>query len=315
MHQITVLMSDRGIPKSLRHVNGYGSHTLSMWNKAGERFWVKWHFKTDQGIETLTAEEAADMPADGMQQDLMGAIAKGDYPSWTVKIQVMTEAQAKNYHINPFDLTKVWPHTDFPLQDIGKLELNRNVENYFAETEQVAFSPSNLVPGVGVSPDKVLQGRLFAYADAHRYRLGANHQQLPVNKPQCPVHHYQRDGAMAGANSGCPFTGHIQSNQANFYPNDRSAQGAPVPKPETAEPAMPLEENAWLQRYDTTDEDNYSQAGSLYRLMSDSQKEQLVSNIAGGLKQATSSVQQRMVEHFTRCDDDYGFRVKTKLEA
>ncbi len=313
MHQITILMSDRGIPKSLRHVNGYGSHTLSMWNKAGERFWVKWHFKTDQGIQTLTGDEAAKMPVDGMQQDLMESIAKGDFPSWTVKVQIMTEEEAKSYHINPFDLTKVWPHTDFPLIDIGKLELNRNVENYFAETEQVAFSPSNLVPGVGVSPDKVLQGRLFAYADAHRYRLGANHQQLPVNKPQCPVHHYQRDGAMAGANSSCPFTGHIQGGQVNFYPNDRAGQGAPVPKPDVAEPPMPLEENAWLKRYDTTDEDNYSQAGNLYRLMSEDQKQQLVGNITGGLKQATASVQQRMVEHFQRCDADYGARIKTAL--
>ena len=315
MHQITVLMSDRGIPKSLRHVNGYGSHTLSMWNKDGERFWIKWHFKTDQGVKTLTNDDAAKMPADGMQQDLVDSIAKGDFPSWTVKIQVMTEEQARNYGINPFDLTKVWPHSDFPLMKIGKLELNRNVENYFAETEQAAFSPSNLVPGVGVSPDKVLQGRLFAYADAHRYRLGANHQQVPVNKPQCPVHHYQRDGAMAGANAACPVTGHIQGSQVNFYPNDRADQGAPVPKPETAEPAMPLEENAWVQRYDTSDEDNYSQAGNLFRLMSEEQKLQLVGNIAGGLKQATESVQKRMVEHFTHCDADYGKRVQAALEV
>ncbi|OED51021.1 catalase [Endozoicomonas sp. (ex Bugula neritina AB1)] len=314
MHQITVLMSDRGIPKSLRHINGYGSHTLSMWNKDGERFWVKWHFKTDQGIETLTNEEAAKMPADGMQQDLVDSIARGDFPSWTVKIQVMTEEQAKNYGINPFDLTKVWPHSDFPLMDIGKLELNRNVDNYFAETEQAAFSPSNLVPGVGVSPDKVLQGRLFAYADAHRYRLGVNHQQIPVNKPQCPVNHYQRDGFMASA-SECPVTGHIQSNKVNFYPNDRADQGAPVPIPEVAEPTMPVAENAWIQRYDSSQEDNYSQAGDLYRLMSQDQKQQLVNNIAGGLKQATESVQKRMIEHFTLCDEKYGMMVKTALEV
>lgn len=312
MHQITVLMSDRGIPKSLRHVNGYGSHTLSLYNDKGERFWVKWHFKTDQGIETLTGDEAAKMPGDGMQRDLVESIEKGDFPSWTVKIQVMTEEQAKTYHINPFDLTKVWPHTDFPLQEIGKLELNRNVDNYFAETEQVAFSPSNVVPGTGVSPDKVLQGRLFAYADAHRYRVGANHQQIPVNKPKCPVHHYQRDGQMAGA-SGCPFTGHIQGSQVNFYPNDRA--DAPVPKPEVAEPPMPLEAEAWVKAYDTTDEDNYSQAGDLFRLMSEDQKQQLIGNIAGGLSQATESVQKRMIEHFTLCDEDYGRRIQAALEA
>ncbi len=312
MHQITTLMSDRGIPKSLRHMNGYGSHTLSMWNDKGERVWVKWHFKTNQGIETLTNEEAAKMPADGMQSDLVKSIGRGDFPSWAVKIQVMTEEQARNYQVNPFDLTKVWPHTDFPLMEIGQLELNRNVDNYFAETEQAAFSPSNMVPGVGASPDKMLQGRLFAYADAHRYRIGANHQQLPVNRPQCPVHNYQRDGAMTHG-SACPFSGHNQNANVNFYPNDR--EQAPKPRPEVAEPPMPLEENAWIKAYDTRDEDNYSQAGDLYRLMSENQKRQLIGNIAGGLKQATESVQQRMVQHFTLCDADYGQRIQAALES
>ncbi|KEI70507.1 catalase [Endozoicomonas elysicola] len=312
MHQITTLMSDRGIPKSLRHMNGYGSHTLSMWNDKGERVWVKWHFKTNQGIKTLTNEEAAKMPADGMQSDLVKSIDRGDFPSWAVKIQVMTEEQSRNYQVNPFDLTKVWPHTDFPLMEIGQLELNRNVDNYFAETEQAAFSPSNMVPGVGASPDKMLQGRLFAYADAHRYRIGANHQQLPVNRPQCPVHNYQRDGAMTHG-SACPFSGHNQNANVNFYPNDR--EQAPKPKPEVAEPPMPLEENAWIKAYDTRDEDNYSQAGDLYRLMSEDQKRQLIGNIAGGLKQATESVQQRMIQHFTLCDADYGQRIQAALES
>ncbi|AMO55167.1 catalase [Endozoicomonas montiporae] len=312
MHQITILMSDRGIPKSLRHTNGYGSHTLSLWNKDGERFWVKWHFKTNQGIETLTNEEAEKQPADGMQKDLVEAIDKGDFPSWSVKIQIMTDEQARQCSFNPFDLTKVWPHSEFPLKDIGILELNRNVDNYFAETEQVAFAPSNLVPGVGVSPDKVLQGRLFAYADAHRYRLGVNHQQIPVNKPLCPVHHYQRDGAMAGA-SGCPVTGHLQNGDVNFYPNDRT--DAPAPAAQFGEPSMPLETDAWLKAYDSSDEDNYSQAGNLYRIMSEDRKQQLVSNIAGGLSQATESVQSRMIEHFTRCDEDYGQRIQALLEG
>ncbi len=313
MHQVTILMSDRGIPFSLRHMNGYSSHTLSVWNKAGERYWVKWHFKTDQGIRTLTNQAAAEKPADGMQRDLVEAIANGDFPSWTVKVQIMSEAQARDYAINPFDLTKVWPHRDFPLEEIGKLELNRNVENYFAETEQVAFSPSNLVPGIGASPDKMLQGRLFAYADAHRYRIGANHQQLPVNRPQCPVNHYQRDGAMAGM--ACPYGGHNQSSTVNFYPNDRASDGAPVPDPSVAEPPMPLEEQAWTKAYDSRDADNYSQAGDLYRLMSEDQKQQLVGNVAGGLSQASESVQQRMVAHFTQCDEDYGRRVQAALET
>lgn len=312
MHQITILMSDRGIPKSLRHMNGYGSHTLSMWNDKGERVWVKWHFKTNQGIETLTNEEAAKMPADGMQADLVHSIDKGDFPSWSVKIQVMTEDQAKQYAINPFDLTKVWPHSDFPLMEIGQLELNRNVENYFAETEQAAFAPSNMVPGVGASPDKMLQGRLFAYADAQRYRLGVNNQQLPVNRPQCPVHNYQRDGLMAQG-AQCPFSGHNQNSSVNFYPNDR--EDAPKPKPEVAEPPMPLAENAWIKAYDTRDEDNYSQAGELFRLMSEDQKQQLVRNIAGGLSRATESVQKRMIQHFTLCDPDYGKRVQAALEG
>ncbi len=312
MHQITILMSDRGIPKSLRHMNGYGSHTLSMWNDKGERVWVKWHFKTNQGIETLTNEEAAKMPADGMQADLVHSIDKGDFPSWSVKIQVMTEDQAKQYAINPFDLTKVWPHSDFPLMEIGQLELNRNVENYFAETEQAAFAPSNMVPGVGASPDKMLQGRLFAYADAHRYRLGVNNQQLPVNRPQCPVHNYQRDGLMAQG-AQCPFSGHNQNSSVNFYPNDR--EDTPKPKPEVAEPPMPLAENAWIKAYDTRDEDNYSQAGELFRLMSEDQKQQLARNIAGGLGRATESVQKRMIQHFTLCDPDYGMRVQAELEG
>ncbi|MGB1270975.1 MAG: catalase [Endozoicomonas sp.] len=311
LHQVTILMSDRGIPRSLRHINGYGSHTLSMWNSKGERFWVKWHFKTNQGIETLTNEEAATMPVEGMQSDLVSAIDRGEFPRWTVKIQVMTEAQAKQYPINPFDLTKVWPHSDFPLMEIGQLELNRNVDNYFAETEQAAFAPSNLVPGVGASPDKMLQARLFAYADAHRYRIGANNQQLPVNRPKCPVNHYQRDGAMT-AGSACPYSGHNQSSGANFYPNDRP--DSPRAKPDVAEPPMVLKENAWVKAYDSRDEDNYSQAGNLFRMMSEEQKQQLAGNIAAGLKVATESVQKRMIKHFTQCDPDYGKRVHAALE-
>ncbi len=314
LHQVTILMSDRGIPYSYRHMHGFSSHTLSMWNDKGERFWVKWHFKTDQGIRNLTEEEAAQMPPFGAQKDLVEAIERGDYPSWTVKVQIMTEAEARDYRINPFDLTKVWPHADFPLIEVGKLELNRNVENYFAETEQAAFSPSNLVPGLGASPDKMLQARLMAYPDAHRYRVGANVNQLPVNSPRCPFHHYQRDGAMAGMP---PAFGddNNQGGGVNFYPNDRVDEGAPAPVPEVAEPPLPLEHEAWVKAYDTQEEDNFSQAGDLFRLMSEEQKEQLARNIAGGLIHATDSVKARMLEQFGAADPDYRKRVEAAMAA
>jgi catalase len=309
LHQMTILMSDRGIPASYRHMHGFSSHTLSFWNDKGERVWVKWHFKTNQGIQTLTPEEAATRPPFGAQQDLVEAIDRGDFPSWTVKLQIMSEAQAASYHINPFDLTKIWPHADFPLIEVGQLELNRNVQNYFAETEQAAFAPSNLVPGVGASPDKMLQARLLAYQDAHRYRVGVNHNQLPVNAPRCPVNHYQRDGAMAG----CPFhNGNVQGSGANFYPNDRAGQGAPAPEPSVQAPPLHLSPAA-VQTYDQSDEDYSSQAGNLFRLMSDDQKRQLTNNIAGGLRQADASVQERMLAQFAKADPDYAARIKALL--
>ena len=250
----------------------------------------------------------------GAQDDLVTSINQGDFPSWAVKVQVMTEAQARDYHINPFDLTKIWPHSDFPLIEIGQLELNRNVDNYFAETEQAAFSPGNLVPGIGASPDKMLQARLMAYPDAHRYRVGANVNQLPVNSPRCPFHHYQRDGAMAGM---LPAFGsdNNQGGGVNFYPNDRAQQGAPVPNPDVAEPAMPVEGEAWVKAYDTQDEDNFSQAGNLYRLMTDEQKNQLANNIAGALVHASMSAQERMLAQFEAADPDYKERVSRAVTA
>lgn len=310
LHQMTILMSDRGIPQSYRHINGYGSHTLSLWNKDGERVWVKFHLKTDQGIQTLRGEETTGLPPFGAQEDLVSSIARGEFPSWTVKLQVMTEAEAKTYRYNPFDLTKVWPHSDFPLIEIGKLELNRNVENYFAETEQSAFSPSNLVPGVGASPDKMLQARLLAYPDAQRYRVGTNHQQLPVNAPRCPVNHYQRDGEMAGM-TACPVTGRAanQDSSVNFFPNDRAQAGAPTPQEAVVEPPMPLEEAAWVGFHDSADEDNFTQAGELYRIMSGDQKDQLADNIAGGLSAASTSIQERLLQQFRLADPDYAKRV------
>lgn len=305
LHQMTILMSDRGIPYSYRHMDGFSSHTLSLWNHNGERYWVKWHFKTNQGIKNKTNEEANEAPGFGAQQDLVDAIDQGDFPSWRVCIQIMSEEEAKNFHINPFDLTKVWSHKDVPLQEIGVLELNRNVENYFAEVEQVALSPNNFVPGIGASPDKMLQARLMAYPDAQRYRLGANYNHLPVNRPKCPVHHYQRDGHMAGMLSA------EQTNQhagVNFYPN--AQDDTPKPDASFEEPPMPLEQDAWVKVYDDQEYDNFTQAGDLYRLMSDAQKDILTQNIADGLKQANADIQAAMLKQFEQADADYAKRVK-----
>jgi catalase len=313
LHQITILMSDRGIPANYRHMHGFSSHTFSFWNDKGERFWFKWHFKTNQGILNLTNEQAASASHFGAQQDLIDSIDKGDFPSWTVRVQIMPEAEANSYSINPFDLTKVWPHADFPLIEVGHLELNRNVDNYFAETEQACFAPSNLVPGIGASPDKMLQGRLLAYQDAHRYRVGANANQLPVNAAKCPVHHYQRDGTMA---SMCPMhvDMSVQGSGVNYYPNDQINEGAPVPDPSVAEPPMPVLEDAWVTRHSLADdEDHYSQAGNLFRLMDESQKSQLTMTIAEGLVWATESAQQRMLEQFRKADSDYADRIKTTM--
>ena len=210
LHQVTIVMSDRGIPASYRHMHGFGSHTYSLINAQGQRVWVKFHWRTQQGIQNLSNEEAAMIVAhdrESHQRDLFDAIAKGDFPRWTLYFQIMTEEEAAFYKENPFDITKVWSHKEYPLIEVGVLELNRNPENYFADVEQAAFNPTHLVPGIGLSPDKLLQGRLFSYGDAHRYRLGVNHDQIPVNRPRCPMHSYHRDGQMrvdgnAGATKG-----------------------------------------------------------------------------------------------------------------
>ena len=306
LHQVTILMSDRGIPASYRQMNGYASHTLSLWNDKGERTWVKWHFKTDQGVRCLTAGEAASKPSHGAQEDLVAAIDAGDFPSWTVKIQVMSEDEARASSFDPFDLTKVWPHADFPLVEVGKLTLNRNVDNYFAETEQSAFSPGNLVPGVGVSPDRMLQARMIAYPDAHRYRLGVNYNHIPVNASRSVVANYQRDGNFAGA-------GRSADGSVNFYPNDHADSGAPVPDAALTEPPLPIEANAVAGWYDNRDEDNFKQAGNLFRIMSADQKQQLFANIAAGLVQATVSVQERMLGQFAEADPAYATGVREAL--
>ncbi|NKB37437.1 MAG: catalase [Gammaproteobacteria bacterium] len=307
LHQMTILMSDRGIPYSWRHIDGFGSHTFNFWNAKGERVWFKWHFKTNQGIKTLNTDEAAAMPSFGAQQDLVNAIDQGEFPSWTVKVQILSEKDAQSFPFNPFDLTKVWPHSLVPLIEVGQFELNRNVDNYFAETEQVAFAPSNFVPGIGSSPDKMLQARLLAYQDAHRYRLGVNHNLIPVNAPRCPVNHYQQDGAMAG----CPVTGARTNGDVNFYPNDN--QDLPQANPHYAEPAMPLEDEARIDRHSQDDEDYYTQAGDLFRLMSASQKDILCNNIAAGLSQAEPSVQERMLGYMQKADENYAEWVRDKM--
>ncbi len=302
LHQMTILMSDRGIPRSWRHMNGYGSHTFSFHKANGARYWMKWHFKTDQGVECVMNDEAASLPSHGAQQDLVQSIDEGNFPSWTVKVQIMTEDQAKWFPVNPFDVTKVWPHDLVPMQTVGKLELNRNVENYFAETEQAAFSPSNFVPGIGPSPDKMLQARLLAYQDAHRYRIGVNHNALAVNAPKCPFHTYQRDGAMASPQDG----------SQNFYPNDQED----LPRPEASLVPPPLRlEDAWVGPHSQDEEDYYTQAGDLYRLMTDEHRDRLAETIAGGLVQADKSVQDRILEYLVKADNGYAARVARKIAS
>lgn len=272
LHQMTTLFSDRGIPDGYRFMHGFGSHTFSFWNKKGERFWVKFHFKSMQGIKNLTPERATELAGkdpDYAGRDLFEAIEKGQYPKWRLMIQVMPEMEAETYHINPFDLTKVWSHKDYPLQEVGILELNRNPQNYFAEVEQAAFSPSNLPPGIGASPDKMLQGRLFAYPDAQRYRIGANYQHLPVNRPKNDINSYQRDGAMR-------FDGNNGAAD-NYEPN---GFGGPVQDESLTEPPLKISGDA--ARYDAhKGNDEYSQAGDLYRLMSKEERDRLTSVIAG----------------------------------
>jgi catalase len=286
-------------------MHGFGSHTFSLINAAGVRHWVKWHFKTKQGIKNLAPAEAtrlAGTDPDYAQRDLFEAIERGDFPRWSVCIQVMTEDQAAAHSDNPFDVTKTWSQKAFPLIEVGELELNRNPLNYFAEVEQAAFAPSNQVPGVGLSPDRMLQGRVFAYADAHRYRVGTNHQQLPVNAPKSPVNSYQRDGAMAlGSNGGAA---------PNYEPNSYS--NAPKQAPQYAEPALAL--NGAADRYDhREDGDYYSYAGALFRLMNSEQKALLISNIAGAMKGVSQDVVQRQLQHFLKADAAYGEGVAKAL--
>ncbi|NYE59001.1 catalase [Duganella sp. 1224] len=310
LHQVTTLFSSRGTPDGYRHMHGFGSHTYSLINAAGERVYVKWHFLTQQGIKNLSAEEAtriAGTDPDYAQRDLFSAIAKGDFPRWDVKVQVATEAELAAWEArtgwNPFDLTKVWPHADFPLLPVGVLELNRNPVNYHAEVEQAALSPSNVVPGMGYSPDKMLQARLFAYHDAQLYRVGTNHQHLPVNAPRCPFHNQQRDGAMATANGGAAV---------NYDPVQ--AQGSNPQGLGNGEPALALQGAA--ARYDARGtEDDYTQAGNLFRLMPADEQQNLFNNIAGPLSQVSAEIIARQLAHFDKADPAYGAGVRAALKA
>lgn len=297
LHQITITMSDRGIPYSYRHMNGYGSHTYSLINKNNERIWVKFHFKTQQGIKNLTDQEAEMIIAkdrESHQRDLLENIDKGNFPKWNMKIQVMTDKQAKQCSFNPFDLTKVWPHKDYPLIDVGVLELNRNPENYFADVEQAAFNPANIVPGISFSPDKMLQGRLFSYGDAQRYRLGVNYNHIPVNKAKCPVTDYHRDGLMR--------TDKNHGSTIGYEPN---SYGKWQEQQEYKEPPYELDGAAdhWNHR---EDDDYYTQAGDLFRLMSKEQQQVLFENTARNMGDAPKEIKIRHINNCLKADKAYG---------
>ena len=298
LHQITITMSDRGIPASYRHMNGYGSHTFSLINSEGERFWVKFHLKTQQGIKNLTDQEAETLigkDRESHQKDLFENIEQGSFPKWNMKIQVVSEKDTAKFPFNPFDLTKVWSHKDYPLIDVGVLELNRNPENYFAEVEQAAFNPANIVPGIGFSPDKMLQGRLFSYGDAQRYRLGVNHNSIPVNSPRCPVHSYHRDGAMR-----------VDGNHGGTLGYEPNSYGQWQEQLAFREPALSLEGAAdhWNHRDD--DSDYYSQAGDLFRMMSSEQKQVLFENTARAMGDAPKEIKIRHIKNCSKADPAYG---------
>ncbi|MEO8397382.1 MAG: catalase, partial [Chloroflexota bacterium] len=297
LHQVTILFSDRGTPDGYRHMDGFGSHTYSLINANNERIWVKFHFKTMQGIRNLSAADAealAGSNPDYATQDLFYAIEHGDFPKWKMSIQVMTDAQAEQFPFNPFDLTKVWPHADFPLIEVGFFELNRNPQNYFAEIEQSAFAPANIIRGIGFSPDKMLQGRIMAYTDANRYRLGVNYETLPVNRPKVEVNNYQRDGFMSHNGNG--------GAQPNYEPN---SFGGPAQNPAYAEPEFPVDGNG--ARYNHRDgNDDTTQPGNLFRLMTPDAQARLIQNIVGAMTGIPTYIQERQIVHFYKADPAYG---------
>ncbi len=304
LHQVTILFSDRGLPQGYRFMHGFGSHTYSFINEAGERFWVKFHFKSLQGIRNWTNREAETVIAkdrESAQRDLYEAIEGGDFPRWKFCVQIMPETDAEKTLYNPFDVTKVWPHADYPLIEVGILELNRNAAHYFAEVEQSSFSPSNIVPGIGFSPDKMLQGRIFAYADAHRYRVGTHYESLPVNRPRCPVHHYHADGGMLFE----------IPNRGNAYYEPNSFDG-PVQDRRAAEPPLKISGDA--DRYDhRAGNDDYKQPGDLFRLMTPDEQAQLMDNIAEAMQGVPEEIVKRQIVHFYLADKAYGLGVAERM--
>jgi catalase len=307
IHQVTILFSDRGTPKGYRHMNGYGGHSFKLWNDKGQYVWAKFHLKTAQGIQNLTRQEAARLAGenpDYATDDLFQAIERSEYPTWNVQVQIMTPEQAKDYQFNPFDMTKVLPHGDFPVMPVGRFVLNRNPQNYFAEVEQAAFCPGNFVPGIGPSPDKMLQARILFYHDAHRYRLGANYHLIPVNSPKgVQAHTYQRDGAMR-----------VDDNEGagpNYYPN--SFRG-PEPQPEVAEPGIEVTGKTGRQPH-IHPNDDFVQAGNLYRkVMKAEDRDHLIGNIVDHLGNAQKRIQLRQTALFYKADPDYGSRVAQGLK-
>lgn len=305
LHQVTITMSPRGIPASFRHMHGFGSHTFSFYDKDNKRTWVKFHFRTLQGIKNLTDAEAEAVIAkdrESNQRDLFEAIERGDYPRWLMQVQLMTEEEARIYKINPFDLTKVWYHGDFPLHDVGILELNRNPDNFFAEIEQAAFNPANVIEGIGFSPDKMLQGRLFSYGDAQRYRLGVNNNLIPVNKPRCPFHDYHRDGQMR-----------TDGNYGATIPYQPNSYGEWQDSPNLKEP--PLEVNGAIYNYDERelDSDYFTQPGKLWRLMSAEDQRATCENTARAMGDSALFIKQRHVRNCSYADPEYGKGVAKAL--
>jgi catalase len=306
-HQVTILMSERGIPRTWRHMHGFGSHTFSFINAANERFWVKFHFRSQQGIENLTDAESATLiggDRESHQRDLYESLEKGDFPRWKLFVQVMPEKEASSYRINPFDLTKVWPKADYPLIEVGVMELNRNPENHFADVEQAAFAPASVVPGISFSPDKMLQGRLFSYGDTQRYRLGINYPQIPVNYPRATRNYnsYHRDGA-----------GRIDGNHGGRISYEPNTRGEWAEQPDYREPPLSIEGAAdhWNHR---VDEDYYSQAGDLFRNMSAAQKQALFENTARAIHGVSRPVQALHVKHCELADPEYGRGVAAAIE-
>ena len=304
LHQVTIVMSERGIPRTFRHMHGFSSHTYSLINANNERIWVKFHFRTHQGIENLTDAEAEALVGkdrETHQRDLFNSIERSDFPRWSLFIQVMTNEQAKAFPFNPFDLTKIWPKGDYPLIEVGYFELNRNPENFFAEIEQAAFSPANIVPGISFSPDKMLQARLFSYGDAQRYRLGVNFNHIPVNAPKCPFHSYHRDGAMrTDGNLGRTPT---------YFPNSLNEW---IDQPDLNEPPLEIDGigDDWDHR---VDDDHYQQPGDLFRMMNVEQRQILFDNTARAIGGAAKHIQERHIANCLKADPAYGEGVARAL--